>query len=367
MPVHSDHPHHPDDSEQSVDPYDKYASFADAYDDPSDTEFTQAAQRRRGRRGQDGPRLVAEGRSGRAIVEREEVEREHVGDEPTTGTQDADGSEPPDGLTFSTYEIAEHGPDPVPDWVLTSSACVDTPLGVVKTGKEADVHLLERSIPGGEGSLLAVKTYRSAEHRMFHRDAGYLEGRRTRRSREMRAMGKRTQFGRELLAGRWAGAEFAALSTVWSAGGRVPYPVQLLGSELMMEFIGEPDGTAAPRLADHQADRGTWNDLWHDLVGTLEILAENGLTHGDLSAFNILAVADGCVVIDLPQAVDLIANPQAAAFLHRDCTRVADFFNRRGVLAADADSLADHLWQVATGSEHRPVAVGPRLPDGQDD
>ena len=55
---------------------------------------------------------------------------------------------------------------------------------------------------------------------MFHRDAGYLEGRRVRRSRENRAMANRTAFGRELIAGQWAGAEFAALARLWRAGRR---------------------------------------------------------------------------------------------------------------------------------------------------
>jgi RIO kinase 1 len=73
--------------------------------------------------------------------------------------------------------------------VLTELAAVDTELGVLKTGKEADVHLLRRGLPDrSRETLFAAKRYRSDEHRLFHRDAGYLEGRRMRRSREMRAV-----------------------------------------------------------------------------------------------------------------------------------------------------------------------------------
>ena len=134
--------------------------------------------------------------------------------------------------------------------MITDHAAVDTELGVLKTGKEADVHLLERAVPGTDRRvLLAAKRYRSAEHRMFHRDAGYLEGRRVRRSRETRAMARRTAFGRDLLSGQWAAAEFAALARLWADGVAVPYPVQLVGTELLLEFVGTPDGTAAPRLA----------------------------------------------------------------------------------------------------------------------
>ena len=48
------------------------------------------------------------------------------------------------------------------------------------------------------------------------------------------------------LAGQWAGAEFAALVQLFLAGVPVPYPVSVVGTEVLLEFIGEPDGTGAP-------------------------------------------------------------------------------------------------------------------------
>jgi RIO kinase 1 len=160
-------------------------------------------------------------------------------------------------------------------------------------------------------------------------------------------MAARTGFGRELLAGKWATAEFGALGALWKAGARVPYPVQLIGSELMMEFIGDPDGTAAPRLAAFDATTSVFTELWHDLVSSLEVLAEAGLTHGDLSPYNVLVDEQGCVLIDLPQVVDLVANPQGPDFLRRDCRNIADFFARRGVLGADPELLNAHLGSLA--------------------
>jgi len=256
---------------------------------------------------------------------------------------DIDG--PPTGDRWSTWDGALHGPRPRPPWVITDHAAVDTELGVLKSGKEADVHLVERSVPGTARSvLLAAKRYRSAEHRMFHRDAGYVEGRRVRRSRETRAMARRTEFGRDLLAGQWAAAEFAALARLWSDGVAVPYPVSLAGSELLLEFVGSPDGSAAPRLAQLRPDPGLLADLWRQLADALRGLARHGLTHGDLSAFNLLVdrpdgVSSRLVVIDLPQVVDVVGNPQGPAYLARDVSRVADWFAARG-LPAVADAAA---------------------------
>lgn len=328
--------------------------FADSYDD-FEAAFDKPQTLRRRRPTSTGPRLALEGRSGR-------VEVEVDGSDDDSASDAAFGADDPDEsrfsasdrtrdaeLPYSSYDVAVHGPGPVPDWVVTALSARDTRLGNLKSGKEADVSLLERTVPGGQSCLLAVKTYRSAEHRMFHRDSGYQEGRRVRRTREGRAMASRSAFGRELLAGQWAVAEFNALSALWSAGARVPYPVQLIGSELMMQFVGTPDGVAAPRLAAFDADTATFTDLWHDLVSTLEVLAEAGYTHGDLSPYNILVDDGGCVVIDLPQVVDLIANPQGQTFLDRDCKVVAEFFARRGVSEADGPLLATRLASLALG------------------
>ncbi len=95
---------------------------------------------------------------------------------------------------------------------MTELAATDTELGILKTGKEANVFLLRRGVPGTDRScLLAAKRYRSAEHRLFHRDSEYIEGRRVRESRASRAMASRTAVGREMIAAQWANAEFSAL------------------------------------------------------------------------------------------------------------------------------------------------------------
>lgn len=263
---------------------------------------------------------------------------------PTLTDPDA---EPEAEDAWSSWDQAVHGPEPHPDWLVTELAARDTELGVLKTGKEADVHLVRRAVPDTDRScLLAVKRYRDAQHRLFHRDAGYLEGRRVRRSREMRAMTGRTAFGRQMIAGQWAAAEFAALSQLWEIGaasGRiaVPYPVQLLGTELMLEFVGDAEaGEAAPRLAQVRPDDDELRDLWDQLVEALTVLARAGYAHGDLSPYNLLVHAGRLVMIDLPQVVDLVANPQGADFLARDVRVVAAWFTARGMPATVTDPAA---------------------------
>ena len=241
----------------------------------------------------------------------------------------------PEGDRWSSWDQSiptERGPKPHPDWLVTELAAVDTELGILKTGKEADVFLIRRGVPQTDRScLLAAKRYRSAEHRMFHRDSGYLEGRKTRESRVNRAMSSRSAFGRQAIAGQWAGAEFSALTRLYAAGIPVPYPAQILDTELLLEFIGSADGIAAPRLAETRPDPAGLASLWDQLVQALVALARDGLAHGDLSAYNLLVHEERLVMIDLPQVVDVIANPRGAFFLTRDAENVGRWFAAHGL------------------------------------
>ena len=249
--------------------------------------------------------------------------------------------------TWSSVERGQRGPQPRPSWVVTDDAAIDTELGLLKTGKEAEVFVLERAVPGDPTrfSLLAAKRYRSMDHRSFHRSAAYTEGRRTRRTRDARAIAKGTAYGREAASGQWAWAEFETLSTLWSAGAAVPYPVQVDGTELLMELV-TVDGAAAPRLAQARPDKARLADWYDQLRNFIGLLARLGWAHGDLSAYNILAVEDRVVVIDLPQVVDLVANPQGMHFLQRDCRNVCSWFNSRGLDVHEGELFADAVAQA---------------------
>ncbi|WP_114856497.1 serine protein kinase RIO [Brachybacterium sp. YJGR34] len=260
-----------------------------------------------------------------------------------------------DDQRWSTWPETAHtldrGPQPVPDWVVRHDGALDTELGILKSGKEADAFLIDRSLPPeqltgapGESSLMVAKRYRSPEHSTFHRSNAYTEGRRTKDSREARAIAKGTAFGKQAAASQWARTEFDVLSRLWSAGLPVPYPVQIVGTELLMEFIGTDDehgATAAPRLQETRpgpAEIERWTEVIHDAVLRL---GELGLVHGDLSPYNILLdprpEVPTPVLIDVPQVLDLIANPNGPAFLRRDCTTMCTWLRANGAPPAATD------------------------------
>ena len=260
-----------------------------------------------------------------------------------------------DGQRFMTYwdvEPLSRGPQPPPDWLVVDRAAVDTDLGVLKTGKEADVFLLERAVPDGPGCVLAAKRYRSSEHRTFHRSAAYTEGRTVRRSRDARALQRGTSYGRSVAAGQWAFAEWDALVRLYEAGVPVPYPVQVDGTEILMELVTGVDGDPAPRLAPARPEPALLTEYWHQLRDAMADLAAMGAAHGDLSPYNILATGERLVLIDLPQLVDIVANPAGQDFLLRDCRNVTSWFRSRG-LEVDADELFAELVTQAWGASFR--------------
>ena len=252
---------------------------------------------------------------------------------------------PGEGQRFTTYWDVEplcRGPEPLPVWVETDRAAVDTELGVLKTGKEADVCLLERAVVGHAGVVMAAKRYRADEHRTFHRSSAYVEGRRVRNSRDTRAMARKSAHGRAVAAGQWAHAEWVSLQRLWTLGVPVPYPVQIDGTELLMELI-TVDDEAAPRLARARPGPVLLASYYEQLRDAMVTMARAGIVHGDLSPYNTLAAGDRLVIIDLPQVVDLVANPAGPDFLMRDCHNMCAWFVARGLEVDEHDLFAELL------------------------
>ena len=246
--------------------------------------------------------------------------------------------------TWLSVEPLCRGPEPRPDWVVTSQGAIDTDLGILKTGKEADVFLLERADPlePERGVVMAAKRYRDTDHRTFHRSTSYTEGRSMKRSRDVRAVKAKSTWGRVMASGQWVASEWEALKRCWALGLPVPYPVQVDGSEILMEWI-TVDGETAPRLAQTRPEPELLRDYFEQLKDALATLTQAGLVHGDLSPYNILAAGERLVIIDLPQVIDLVGNPQGVDYLLRDVTNVSTWFRARGLEVDEHDVFSELL------------------------
>jgi RIO kinase 1 len=238
---------------------------------------------------------------------------------------------------------------PTPEW-LVAEPFTETDLGTLRSGKEAQVDVVERSDDTGRTCLLARKRYlpRTVTQKgalealgvqrasAFHNDVQYREGRQFRKSRDRRAVEAMSTYGKRLLQDRWTGHEHEVMTRLWHAGVRVPYPVSFADDLFFLEYIGSPTG-AAPQLARARLDRAGLDSAWTQLVDGLRDMVAEGIAHADLSAFNILWWEGELVFIDFPQAVDLAANPSGLEFLHRDVLNICQWFGRRG---ADHDPEA---------------------------
>jgi RIO kinase 1 len=72
-------------------------------------------------------------------------------------------------------------------------------------------------------------------------------------------------------------------------------------------------------------------------VQALITLARDGLAHGDLSAYNLLVHDGRLVMIDLPQVVDVIANPRGGWYLTRDAENIGRWFTARGLAGVNPE------------------------------
>jgi RIO kinase 1 len=206
---------------------------------------------------------------------------------------------------------------------LLADGLIDGVERQLMSGKEAMVFVVRC----GQETRCA-KVYKEATQRSFRQAVDYTENRKTRNSRDARAMAKGTRFGRQAQEDAWQNAEVDALYRLANAGVRVPKPHLFYEGVLLMELIVDEDGAAAPRLNDldftPELARTYHESLLRDVVRMLCA----GVIHGDLSEFNILVGHDGPVIIDLPQAVDAAGNNHAPRMLERDVGNLRDYFGR---------------------------------------
>jgi len=223
---------------------------------------------------------------------------------------------------------------------LVEEGVIDGVVRQLMSGKEAMVFVVRAG-----GKVRCAKVYKEADQRSFRQAVDYTENRKTKNSRQARAMAKGTKFGRASQERAWQSAEVDALYRLAAAGVRVPKPYNFHEGVLLMELVTDDEGNAAPRLNDVEFTAQQARDFHARLIAEVVRMLCAGVIHGDLSEFNILAGADGPVIIDLPQAVDAAGNNHAPAMLERDVGNLRNFFARFAPEIA-ATNYAGEIWAI---------------------
>ena len=234
---------------------------------------------------------------------------------------------------------------------------------LVKGGKEANVYRCAAHPATGQ-KWLAAKVYRPRMFRNLRNDKMYRQGRTTLTTngvpakasdtRLMRALGKKTAFGKQVSHTSWLMHEYTALELLNELGADVPKAYASSENGILMGYVGDASG-AAPALNEIKLEPGEAWTLFQLVLDNIALMLANGRVHGDLSAYNILYWQGEISLIDFPQisnsrvdtgthTVGSSPNPDAAFILARDVRRVCEYFMAQGV-RCDPQAITAELWQ----------------------
>ncbi len=231
---------------------------------------------------------------------------------------------------------------------LIDDGVIDAVLRPLKSGKEASVYVVR---VGDE--IRCAKVYKDMAQRSFQKRVQYQEGRKVRGSRQARAIGRSSKFGRKEAETAWKNTEVEALYQLMEAGVRVPKPYGFYSGVLVMELVTDADGHSAPRLGEVELSAEEARSFHRFLIRQVVRMLCVGLIHGDLSEYNVLVGPDGPVVIDFPQVVSAAGNNAARAMLMRD---VGNLTNSLGQFAPELFNtrFAEEMWALFEHGELRP-------------
>jgi RIO kinase 1 len=237
---------------------------------------------------------------------------------------------------------------PIKFETLVHNGLVDEVVSQLMSGKEAAVYIVLSM-----GELRCAKVYKDADNRSFSSQARYQEGRKVKNSRQTRAMGKHSKFGRKEQEGAWQNAEVEALRRLAAAGVRVPQVLGYAEGVLLMELVVDDNGNNAPRLNDVKLTGVKAREYHSTLVEQIVLMLCAGLVHGDLSEYNVLVGSEGLVIIDLPQAIDAVGNNNAPGMFLRDVANMTAYFGRFAPELLSTD-YGREIWKLYVTGELTP-------------
>jgi RIO kinase 1 len=234
---------------------------------------------------------------------------------------------------------------------LIDDGIIDGVLRPLKSGKEASVYVVHA---GDE--VLCAKVYKDMAQRSFQARVQYQEGRKVRGSRQARAMGKATKFGRREQEAAWKDTEANTLYQLVDAGVHVPQPRGYFHGVLLMALVTDAEGHSAPRLGEVELEPEQALAFHARLIGDVVKMLCLGLVHGDLSEYNVLVAPDGPIVIDFPQVVSAAGNNAARDMLLRDVHNLRDCLGRFAPELNDTH-YGEEMWALYEKGELRPDSV----------
>jgi RIO kinase 1 len=206
---------------------------------------------------------------------------------------------------------------------LIDDGVIDEVLRPLKSGKEAAVYVVRSG-----DDVRCAKVYKDMAQRSFQQRVQYQEGRKVRGSREARAVGKASNYGRKQQEAAWKNTEVEALYQLRDAGVRVPEPYGYFHGVLVMELVTDAEGYSAARLGEVELSPEQAREFHQILVRQVVRMLCCGLIHGDLSPYNVLVGPEGPVVIDFPQVVSAAGNNAARTMLLRDVNNLTAYLGR---------------------------------------
>ena len=197
--------------------------------------------------------------------------------------------------------------------------------GSLAAGKESKVYVA--TAPDGSLRILKIYLTVSAE---FKKRMQYIAG--DPRFSDIKR-------GSRSLITAWARKEFKNMKAAIAAGVKVPIPIAVKKNVLVMEFVGDIEGSSALSLVESEVA----SDDYTQLIEQMTLLYQKArLVHADLSEYNVFKTDKGIMLFDFGSAVD-IQHPNSKQFLVRDVMNINRFFEKRGIEILDAAQAVEKI------------------------